>query len=77
MGKFFSPVLFGICVSLAFCALIPASESAASKSTVSCGENRFYNIEQKSCLDCGCNNVGSASPQCDELGICKCVVCYS
>jgi len=40
---------------------------------VLCRENEYFNVEQKQCQECGCNDLGSASLQCDDFGMCKCV----
>ena len=35
-----------------------------------CGENQF--LADDECVDCGCNDMGSASLQCDDAGVCTC-----
>ena len=37
----------------------------------SCKENQYFDVEEKACQTCGCNPLGSASTQCDDLGVCK------
>ena len=57
-----------VCLLLGLCRATLDGDVEANE--ILCGENQFLDFDWN-CADCNCDEMGSVSPQCDELGICK------
>ena len=66
MGKALTPMVIAGLFSLSFFVL-----AAFGQKPSLCEENQFYSLAKKKCQNCDCNPLGSATLQCDELGICE------
>ena len=53
----------------AIVAVVIAIAIAGTKDTSLCGSDQYYNDGR--CQDCNCNEIGSKSPICDEMGMCE------
>merc|ERR1712045_27643 len=54
----------------AIVAVLIAIAIAGRKDTSLCGSDQYFNDGR--CQDCNCNEIGSKSPICDEMGMCEC-----